>query len=231
MKKQIYKTCRCPNMQCWDNLHPSNAATNFNNPSLVVRLSIQKGILRKGQRILEIGSGNLRNALFVLQNVPSVSVYAFDFKETIERFFDQYSKFRKKGGRIVGPNYWRRTYHAVICTFVLETICPESNRFLVLKTMRASLAKGGVLIAAFRGYSGVRGTKYQACPLEEGFLTPHKTFVRPYSIPEVHNLLRTCGFRFTHLLQKYRVEKPQNIHVIALREVKYGKKLVGEVLH
>jgi hypothetical protein len=81
-----------------------------------------------------------------------------------------------------------------------------------------TLLNAFVLVASFRGYPGVKGSKYKTCRMGDGLITPLNTFVKPYSIPEVKNLLDSSGFKFFHTLQNYRVNKPQNIHIKASLE-------------
>jgi len=211
----IYPGYECTNKRCWAGLRPSNAATNFSNPALAVRIAVEREIIRKGQNVLELGAGNLRNALFILETIPDVHISCYDLKATIERFGDKYKRFRRLGGEVVETGYRKRKYDIVVCSFVLETICPEKNRVLVLKSMRSVLEKRGVFVGSFRGYPGVVGSRYRKCPLGEGLVTPLHTFVRPYSIPELHDLLLSSGFSRVAPLQTYRVEKPKNIHVLA----------------
>lgn len=205
----------CTNTDCAAKLIPANAATNFSNPCKSVTCAIDRGYIRAGQRILDIGAGNLRNSLHIYKEVKDVEIYAYEIDHAINRFPKKYDQFKKLGGRVVEKKLETDKYDTAICTFVLETICPKAERVRILQSIRRSLKKNGKLIASFRGYKGVRGTKYTKCPLGEGLITPLKTFVKPYSIPEVNDLLSTNGFTEIQLLVKYRVPKPENIHLIA----------------
>jgi hypothetical protein len=208
----------CPYGDCSAELIPSNAATNFRNPVIAVKAAVDRGLIDSGQTVLEFGAGNLRNALFILRSMNNVDVFAYDLPKTVRRFPEKYEKFSKLGGIIVDSELEMRAYDVVVSAYVLETICPETARKTILKSINNSLKFRGLLIASFRGYPGVKGSQYKKCPMGEGLISPHKTFVKPYSLTEVQKLLTSCNFSGISFLKNYRVEKPQNIQAIALRE-------------
>ena len=216
MGKKLHALGECPVIHCRKQLQPENAATNFKSPTLSVKLAIEKQLLKSEHKILEIGAGNLRNALYILKCFPKGDVSVFELKATINRFRDRYEKFRRLGGHLINCEYGSLKYDAVICTFVLETICPFKKRTMVLKNIRRALKNRGLLIISLRGYPGVRGSRYKQCPKREGLITPFNTFVKPYSISEVHKFLGDCGFKHLFTFQKYRVDKPENIHIMAV---------------
>jgi SAM-dependent methyltransferase len=199
------------------NLRPANAATNFRNPVLSVQRAVQRGIIRPQDVILEIGAGNLRNAAYVLDAVSDVTYFAFDIPECVSRFADRYRALGEQGVIVLEQGYEHElaAYDVVICTFVLETICPETTRTRTLEKISNALKRTGCLIVSFRGYPGVRGSAYRLCDAGEGLITPLKTFVRPYSVPEAGALLRRGGFLHVEMLQQYQVELPENIHLVA----------------
>lgn len=199
----------CPYDSCKNSLKPWNAATNFADPSPSVRLAVDAGIISPGHNVLELGGGNLRNARYVMSKLPGVKYNVAEKLEVVNRFHSGYDDFEHRGGCLVKGQLTGRTFDVLICTFVLETICPSSQRIEVLLSACKGLKSGGTLIASFRGYSGVKGTKYEQCAAGEGFITPHSTFIKPFSIPEVQNLLKEAGFGNFETLQKYRVESPQ----------------------
>ena len=205
----------CPHDECRRRLVPSNSAANFVNPALAVVRGVERRVLDAGKSVLEFGAGNLRNALYVLSSVPGVRYYAFEIPQTVARFSDHYAQFREAGGHLLDEAYLDHEFDCVICTFVLETICPESRRLHCLFSLAAVLGEKGALVASFRGHTGVRGTTYDECPAGEGFVTANRTFVRPHSVSEVNELLCEGGFGSVELLQKYRVDRPENIHVLA----------------
>ncbi len=212
------KIPECSNTGCASKLVTSNSARNFEQPALSIRRAINKGIICPGTKVLEIGAGNLRNMFFILQNVDSVHLHVRENDKTIQRFKERYLLFKRRGGRILDRVLKKRIYDVVLCTFVLETICPEAKRNFYLKLIKSSLKKSGILIASFRGQGGVVGNKYQLCPQKDGLISPLHTFIKPHSISSLKNFLNACGFKNIVMLQKYRVDSPKNIHFAAYPE-------------
>ncbi len=218
----------CPHSECRRSLRPANAATNFKNPVLSVKRSVERKIIRSQDVILEVGAGNLRNAAYVLDTVPGVTYFAFEVPECLSRFRNRYEDLHKRGVVVLEQGYEREpaAYDVVICTFVLETICPETARIRTLQDISKVLKRSGYLIVSFRGYPGVRGSAYRQCDAGEGLLTPLKTFVKPYSVAEAEALLRQGGFLRVEMLEQYRVPSPENIHLVAqLEESGHGTRL------
>jgi len=205
----------CPYGSCRSSLKPWNAATNFLNPVPSVTFAVDAGLISPHHNVLEFGGGNLRNALYVMSKLPNVRYNVIEKIEVVNRFRNMYDEFERRGGHLLQGEFSGRTFDLVVCTFVLETICPSSQRIEVLRSLCKALESGGSLIASFRGYPGVKGTRYERCPAGEGFITPLKTFIKPFSIPEVQDLLKEAGFMCFETLQKYRVQSPQNIHIKA----------------
>jgi hypothetical protein len=135
---------------------------------------------------------------------------------TVQKYASAYNTFRKKGGIILHSFPNGLIYDAIVCTFVLETVCPQAKRTFLLKKIRQRLKSDGILVASFRGVSGVIGTEYKECSKKEGWLTPLHTFIKPYTIKEADSLLKSCGFTKIVFLQDYRVNTPRNIHLVAI---------------
>ncbi len=193
----------------------SNSATNFKSPVMSVVISIEKNIIRPHQKILEVGSGNLRNMNYILQNIPNIEAYVYDFRSTYERYEEKYTRFQEMGGTILKSNFDKQKYNIILCTYVLEAFCPPKERITLLHKIKNALKRDGRFIGSFRGYKGVVGSKYKPCPSRDGFITPLKTFVKPFSTHEISSFLRSVGFDSIEFLQKYKVERPQNIHLTA----------------
>jgi len=215
----------CTNKECSQKLNISNSAQNFANPALSVKISVERELIKEKHKILEVGSGNLRNMFFLMRSLHEIQLYTYDLQNTIKRFQSQYKKYTEMGGKIIKSNFENEKYDIILCTFVLETICPEKKRIFILKSIQNNLKKKGVFIGSFRGYPGVIGTRYKKCPVENGFISSLNTFIKPYSITEVQTLLQSCGFKKTINLQNYRTNTPKNIHIIALLEEQDGKKM------
>lgn len=211
-----YSGHRCKLKECAKNLLRSNSASNFAAPTFSVLTSVKENIIEPGQNILEIGAGNLRNILFIADTIRNVNLHVYELEGTIDKFKSNYLLFVKKGGKIL-KSFWDTKFDIIICTFVLETICPKSEREKMLAKIHRCLKKDGVFIASFRGYSGVIGKKYINCPLNEGLISPKKTFVKPYSLDEVSTFLKDSGFNNIQFMKQYRVDNPKNIHLIATK--------------
>jgi len=205
----------CVYQECSRGLMPWNSAVDFPAPAGSVRRAVTMGLMKAKQRILEIGSGNLRNGLFVMQEIPRVKYEVIETSATISRFKSKYGEFERQGGICLQDKPRIARYVVAICTFVLETICPTAKRLELAKAIAKAIRKDGIFIGSFRGYPGVRGTKYKQCLAKESMITPRHTFVRPMSIPEVKELLEEVGLACPSMLQQYRVDQPENIHVIA----------------
>lgn len=205
----------CPFEECRSSLKPWNTATNFSGPSLSVKFAVNTGIISPDTSVLEFGSGNLRNALYTLRMLPEVQYNVVEIAEVIDRFRNNYTDFEQLGGFILQGLPPKRTFDVIVCTFVLETICPSSKRVQTLQLIAEKLKERGTLLASFRGWPGVKGTKYKQCQAREGFITPLKTFVKPFSLPEVEELLHDSGFNNIETIKKYRTMSPQNIHILA----------------
>lgn len=205
----------CPHELCRNSLRPWNAATNFTKPVFSVKHAVDADLINSSKTILEFGAGNLRNALYVQNIYPNIEYSVIEKQECMDRFTSNYDEFKRKGGRIIQNQLDELSYEILVCTFVLETICPSTQRINLLRTLTERLTRDGMLIASFRGYPGIQGSRYTQCPAKEGFITPKMTFVKGYSIPEVTLLLTQAGFTETETLQKYKVQSPQNIHISA----------------
>jgi len=202
-------------LTCNHKIVNSNSARNFKNPVYSVKYCIDQNIIAPNQKILEIGSGNLRNSNYLLNLFSNDKIFCYDIDNTYSRFFKEYSHFKKNGGQFYDFANSEIKFDVVICTYVLETFCPSNARLSLLKRIYRILKGNGILIGSFRGYKGIIGTKYISCPSGDGYISPLKTFVKPHSIPEISNFLNEGGFQKIKLLEGYKVEKPQNIHLMA----------------
>jgi len=205
----------CRHEDCRDSLKPWNAATNFTSPAYSVTYAVNANMISPGHCILEFGGGNLRNTLFLMSKMPTAEYHVVEKPEVVDRFRSSYKEFERRGGHLILEGLSQRPFEVIVCTYVLETICPSSQRTKVLLSLRKALRSGGIFIASFRGYPGVKGTKYEQCPAGEGYITPRRTFIKPYSMTEVRELIKATGFTSLEALQNYQVESPQNIHIKA----------------
>jgi len=205
---------KCPCNQ----VHPENVPRTFKNPAKVVVKCIQLEILNKDQSILEAGSGCLRNSFFLQEEGFDVSVV--ELKETVDRFKEEYDLFEKKGGKVYVHNFPLKEFDVVISTFTIETICPPKKRVEFLRNIYGCLKKDGLLISSMRGVKDVltAGEKGKGlkCPLPgNGYLTPLKTFIRPFHVRQITVFLEQNGFRVERIFQKSEKIEPRIIELLA----------------
>jgi len=193
-------------------LRPHNAARRFSEPAKVVKTIVSRGMVPAGSNVLEVGAGCLRNASFLIDLGCQVTVV--ECKEIQARFQSEYTAFLNRGGLLVEavPDL---TFDVVLATFVLETICPAEKRYALLRQMVRALRQGGVMALALRGVSDVKTAKARGRPYLDGYITPAKTFIRPYTVPEIRDIMSSCGLSKVEVLA--RVEAPQIVNLIAAK--------------
>lgn len=188
------------------------SATGFSHPAeSVVRASASE-LFRADRSYLEIGGGNLRNALFVQRETRPQRMVVAEQPSVVARFAQQYAAFKKSGGE-VREELPRGRFDTIVMTYVIETVCPPADREALLSAVADRMAAGSRLVLSVRGYPGVRGKHYKRCPHSDGWVTPRGAFVRAYSLVELRETLGRHRIEFEPLL-RYRTDKPENIHGI-----------------
>lgn len=157
----------------------------------------------------------MRNAYY-LQRRGFTHVSVLEIPETIARFAKLYSGFAKRGGRILKKIPDRPAFDVVICTFVLETICPASSRHRLLRAAVTALRSGGKFVLSVRGQDDIKATCLTACKLERrGHVTSLGTFIRELTVSDVKSMLTKEGLTIT--IARNRVENPRIINVIGTK--------------
>lgn len=199
---------------CCEKIKPENAARNFPNPARILFNSRVLHIFKQkpDAKILEIGGGCLRNALYLQRQGYAVSV--MEVPQMRARFPEQYSTFEKSGGRLI-KGLSKRYYSIAICTFVIETICDSRERSTVLKSVASSLHQDGCLILSARGPRDLVTATAKGVPCSDGFITPNLSFARSYTRNQLTRLLLGSGFRRLDFLHKKSSVEPELLHVIA----------------
>jgi len=107
-------------------------------------------LLKPRAKILEVGGGCLRNALFLLRRGFRITVLELPATEAI--FPREYQRFRAAGGSVCFTALPRNARYdlALIC-FVVETMCRPDARVRLLRLVRKHLARPGHLIMSVRG--------------------------------------------------------------------------------
>lgn len=199
--------------KCLCSVDAGLSATAFPKPAESVVRASQETYFTSDTTYLEIGGGNLRNALFIQQKFGPLRMVVVERQSVINRFSGKYADFRSAGG-IVGQTLPRGRFDVIIATYVLETICPAIDRELLLSRITNAMSAKSRLLLSVRGYPGVRGKCYRRCPHSDGWVSPRGAFVRAYSLRELDEFLQRHGLAFTPL-QRYRAGAPENIHGIA----------------
>jgi hypothetical protein len=212
---------------CCSHVVGSNSARLFRCSAPILRKSAVQQLLadNHGGRIVEIGAGCLRNALY-LQHL-GFRVTVVELPALRQRFYNYYRGFEAAGGGFVrwpevrgalaGPptSSWRGPFDLAIMTFVIETICRPRLRLALLRECRTHLRQGGSLIISVRGLADVGTARAKGARCSDGYLTPLKTFIRPYDRPQLEQLLRGAGFRTVQFLHAANTVAPELLHAVA----------------
>jgi len=202
---------------CCEEVVASNSARSWSRPAEILRKSkvtaLLDGIGRT--RVLELGAGCLRNSLFLLKQGMKVDV--FDPFATAVHFAQQYRSFLRQGGSVLTRRPARSAYHAVVSTYVLETICSPDDRSEFVELVRESLHPHGSWLLSVRGLANIVLGRQGTRRCSDGYITSQRTFVRPFSRAQLTALLTEHGFRSLTFLHKAWSTKPELLHVIARR--------------
>jgi len=180
---------------CCDEVIPSNSARNFGKPDSIVEYSFDNNIIQSKSRILEVGSGCLRNSLF-LSNQGINSIHTCELRKTVQKFRRKYSRFIDLGNTVF--NSWNQINHhyydILIVTFVLETICEPKDRLKLLKQIKNVLKLQGKVLVAVRSRKDIRLGLVSPKRCGDGFITRGKSFIRPFNINEIKELFQSSGY-------------------------------------
>jgi len=200
---------------CCRNVRPENAARMFANPAPILSNGAVVGLLSGPpfKRILEVGAGCLRNALFLLNAGHRVSV--LEVPRMADRFPDRYALFARDGGKTLKSLARAPLFEVVLMTFVIETICKPRERIQLLEEIRARLRPAGALLISARGPKDLLTAQNMGRPCGDGYLTPNLSFARSYTRPQMERLLKSTGFCNLQFLHKDSSKEPEYLHVIA----------------
>lgn len=207
---------------CCADLRPQNSARQFSAPAPVMKKDFVLNIFKDSKlTVLEIGSGNLRNAAFLAAEGHLVDVV--EIAPTMTRFQKIYEEFSRHGSVVAWENEKdvrlpRRAYDVVILTYVLETICDPKLRLKVLSFACRKMRKGGHAIISVRGRKDVIAAHASGVRCSDGYSTSSKTFIRGFNIAEIKLLLKNAGFAHVKPLHKKRTRAPELVHLVARRQ-------------
>ena len=175
--------------------------------------ALRDGLIHKDQKILEVGSGCLRNSIFLLEK--GFQVTAKELPGVVERYRKVYDRFTTKGGRLVVDSPVSGTFDIVLSTFTIETICRITERMQCFGELVQSLRRGGKLVLAVRGVKDVKTAAAKGRRCGDGYITPQKTFVRPFTVKEVVSLLSDRGIRVMKIYGGCKQNDAQIIEIVA----------------
>jgi Methyltransferase domain len=206
-----------PQMTCCAKVRPENSARLFHNPAPILKKPRVQGLLANcsGRRVLELGGGCLRNALYLQGLGFTVSVLEVGAMEA--RFPDQYRLFKRAGGRVM-DQFPGRGFDVAIAAFVIETICEPATRIALLAATQDRLTKSGFLVLSVRGPRDLVTAGAEGKRCSDGFITPNLTFARSYTPAQLQVLLNDTGFPVLEFLHKSWVKAPELVHAIAWKQ-------------
>jgi hypothetical protein len=143
---------------------------------------------------------------------------AREFPEVVGRYKEEYDQFVMMGGKLQDPSSKiSETYDVVLSTFTLETICRRTDRLKLLDDLTAHLRRGGRLILAVRGPKDIKTVNGKGRRCGDGYITPGKTFVKPYTVREITAVLRRRGLNILKAYGGSKQNEPQIIEIVAER--------------
>jgi hypothetical protein len=208
-----------PRRGCCAEVIASNSARPFRSPAPIVTSAAAEILIRSASRAIEYGAGCLRNARYLQKRRLQVTVV--EYPELQGRFPREYRLFLERGGRFVPfratavSSDGGRGYDLAVMTYVLETICRPELRLQLLRDCRRRLHSSGALLLSVRGIADVVTAHARGRACSDGFLTPHRTFIRAFTCRDLEVLVQRAGFDDLAFLHRPETDSPELIHVIA----------------
>ncbi len=203
---------------CCSEVVPENSARNFEHPAAIVKKALNDKFIEKGDSIFEVGSGCLRNGRYLIDEGYRVTVKELEAVVKGERYHRKYELFVKKGGKVLFEWPSPGSSDIVICTFAMETICRKDQRLRFLNRLIHSLKKKGKLVIAVRGPRDVKTIAGKGRSCGDGYITPSKTFIKPFMVRELTALLTGKGLKILKTYGGSKSNEPQIIEVVAEKQ-------------
>ena len=202
-------------LTCCERVVPTNAARYFKTPAPILKHRRVTALLaaHANGRVIELGAGCLRNALYLQRREFRTTV--LEIRGIENRFPEAYAAFRRMSGKIVYAFPHRRRFEIALATFVIETICDPSLRHSILAAVAGVLVDEGALILSARGPADLVTARAKGVRCSDGYLTPNCSFARSYTKRQLVHLLVTAGFSEFDFLHKKGTRAPELLHVIA----------------
>jgi len=138
-----------------------------------------------------------------------------ELQPVVDRYREKYDQFRRIGGKLLTQWPKPQAFDIVVSTFTLETICRKDERYEHLNKLIWSLKKGGRLMLAVRGPKDVKTATRKGRKCGDGYITPLKTFIKPFTVRELLRLLENRGIRIMRLYGGSRENEPKIIEIVA----------------
>ena len=158
-----------------------------------VRQAYTYGLISQETRVLEVGSGALRNVKWLHKRriLPDVVEQA----AVIARYRYAYDALISAGACVFIDDFPKADYDIIICTFVLGTITPQNKRKTFLRRIADTLKPTGHLVLSLRGPGDVKTKTRAGRRWRDGYRTPCGTFIKPFTRAEAINLASTAGLQ------------------------------------
>lgn len=203
---------------CCETVVPVNAARSFSRHGEILDRRVVVELLErfKGRRVLEVGAGGLRNALYLQGKGYRVTV--LEAKGISDRFPDKYERFLSAGGRLVYSLPANAKFPIALATFVFETICRPEQRIALVSRIKECLLTNGALLISIRGPADLVTAHASGKPCSDGFVTPNRSFSRSFTRDQLARLLQSGGFSRVEFLHKPDTKAPEYLHAIAWKD-------------
>ena len=190
----------------------TKSAPNFSAPQKALRSALTQAIaetkLKKSAKILDFGSGKLRNALYLLgrgYNVCSVE-YESMFVESKQAAAAllKAKRYKKKFSTLLYPHQFtacKDEFDLALLINVMNIMPIPPERLLVLNYCNKRLRPGGHLLwYTQRGDAAYAKRQVPEYQIGDGYYvgiaTKYKKFYREYTVAEIDALLTSAGFQF-----------------------------------
>jgi len=204
---------KIPPKHCCSEVIPENSARSFSGPAALVKKALRDKLIPRGSSVLEVGAGCLRNSNFLQRKGYRVSV--IELEAVARRYRREYSRFLEIGGKLLSSWPPPQSFDVVVSTFTLETICMKGERNEHLNRLVQSVRTGGHILIGVRGPKDVKTSVGKGRKCGDGYITPLKTFIKPFTVGEISNQLEIRGTRITKLYGGARQNAPKIIEIVA----------------
>jgi hypothetical protein len=201
---------------CCSKVVPENGTRTFKRPAAIVERALKDNFIQRGNTVFEPGSGCLRNSSYLLDKGYEITVK--ELEPVVSKYHAKYERFKEKGGKVIFEWPSPSSSDVAICTFTIESLCNKEERLQFLSKLVASLKRKGKLVLAVRGPRDVKTVAASGKKCGDGYITPNRTFIKPFTVREIISLLKGRGLKILRIYGGSKSNGPQIIEVIAERQ-------------